>query len=120
MHKKRTLTSREQIVVLGEVKERTATHIVTGAHGWETLCTSGCNIKRDETGVIVMNAVEIARDQYPVTCGVCAGVWKDVHGFTQADICLVAQFAPFFTTSLPEIRLEDGQNDNDLACQEYP
>lgn len=34
MNNKRTITTREQIKINGEIHERTATHIVTGAHGW--------------------------------------------------------------------------------------
>ncbi|HDV9327831.1 TPA: hypothetical protein QI016_004729 [Escherichia coli] len=34
----RTITTREQLLVNGKVRERIATHIVTGAHGYETLC----------------------------------------------------------------------------------
>ncbi len=41
MNNKRTITTREQIKINGEIRERTATHIVTGAHGYETLCISG-------------------------------------------------------------------------------
>ena len=37
----RTITTREQLLVNGKVRKRIATHIVTGAHGYETLCTSG-------------------------------------------------------------------------------
>lgn len=37
MNNKRTITTREQIKINGEIRERTATHIVTGAHGYETL-----------------------------------------------------------------------------------
>ncbi|ESL45603.1 hypothetical protein L459_05183 [Klebsiella pneumoniae BIDMC 23] len=31
MNNKRTITTREQIKINGEIRERTATHIVTGA-----------------------------------------------------------------------------------------
>lgn len=41
----RTITTREQLLVNGKVRERIATHIVTGAHGYETLCTSGYNLQ---------------------------------------------------------------------------
>ncbi len=41
----RTITTREQLLVDGKIKERIATHIVTGAHGYETLCTSGYHLQ---------------------------------------------------------------------------
>lgn len=43
-----TITTHEQLLVDGKITERTATHIVTGAHGYETLCTSGYNIRYNE------------------------------------------------------------------------
>ncbi|SVM05502.1 Uncharacterised protein [Klebsiella pneumoniae] len=46
MNNKRTITTREQIKINGEIRERTATHIVTGAHGYETLCISGYIVER--------------------------------------------------------------------------
>ena len=55
MNNKRTITTREQIKINGEVKERTATHIVTGAHGYETHFTLGYNIDSKEQGEIKHN-----------------------------------------------------------------
>ena len=47
----RTITTREQLLVNGKVRERIATHIVTGAHGYETLCTSGYNLQYNKERV---------------------------------------------------------------------
>lgn len=47
----RTITTREQLLVNGKVRERIATHIVTGAHGYETLCTSGYNLLCNVPGI---------------------------------------------------------------------
>ncbi|MCY0030158.1 hypothetical protein [Klebsiella pneumoniae] len=50
MNNKRTITTREQFKINGEIRERTATHIVTGAHGYETLCLSGYIVEHNEMG----------------------------------------------------------------------
>ncbi len=52
MNNKRTITTREQIKINGEIRERTATHIVTGAHGYETLCISGYIVEHNEMGEV--------------------------------------------------------------------
>lgn len=51
----RTITTREQLLVNGKVRERIATHIVTGAHGYETLCTSGYNLQYNKERVLIEN-----------------------------------------------------------------
>ncbi|EHR9097620.1 hypothetical protein K5Z09_005106 [Escherichia coli] len=48
----RTITTREQLLVDGKVRERIATHIMTGAHGYETLCTSGYNLQYKDSGIV--------------------------------------------------------------------
>ncbi|MBD3710055.1 hypothetical protein IE996_31110 [Klebsiella pneumoniae] len=47
---------REQIKINGEIRERTATHIVTGAHGYETLCISGYIVEHNEMGEVIHNS----------------------------------------------------------------
>ncbi|MEN4807286.1 hypothetical protein [Pantoea agglomerans] len=100
-----TITTREQVRVNGRVSERTATHIVTGVHGWETLCTSGCTFDHDEDGTLKADAVEVARDRLPVTCHICEAVWQDTRGFTQDDFCPTAQMARYTDTGQTEISL---------------
>lgn len=68
MNNKRTITTREQIKINGEIHERTATHIVTGAHGYETLCISGYIVEHNEMGEVIHNSEKLAEDLLPVTC----------------------------------------------------
>ena len=68
MNNKRTITTREQIKINGEIRERTATHIVTGAHGYETLCISGYIVEHNEMGEVIHNSEKLAEDLLPVTC----------------------------------------------------
>ena len=63
-----TITTHEQLLVDGKITERTATHIVTGAHGYETLCTSGYNIRYNEKQELVESCEKIAEGELPVTC----------------------------------------------------
>lgn len=56
----RTITTREQLLVNGKVRERIATHIVTGAHGYETLCTSGYNLQYNKERVLIENCEKVA------------------------------------------------------------
>ncbi len=60
MNNKRTITTREQIKINGEIRERTATHIVTGAHGYETLCISGYIVEHNEMGEVIHNSEKIS------------------------------------------------------------
>ncbi|MEQ5591065.1 hypothetical protein ABN347_25755, partial [Klebsiella pneumoniae] len=62
MNNKRTITTREQIKINGEIRERTATHIVTGAHGYETLCISGYIVEHNEMGEVIHNSEKLAED----------------------------------------------------------
>ncbi|EFE7904332.1 MULTISPECIES: hypothetical protein [Enterobacterales] len=105
MNNKRTITTREQIKVNGEIKERTATHIVTGAHGYETLCTSGYNIDRNEKGEIIHNCEKIAEDELPVTCPTCRVVWFHTHEFSITDFDTLSDRGNFVLTDLKEINI---------------
>lgn len=104
---KHTVTTREQVRVNGRVTERTATHIVTGVHGWETLCASGCTTEHGEDGTLRADAVEVARDRLPVTCDVCEAVWRDTRGFTADDFCPTAQMARYADSGQTEVSLHD-------------
>ena len=75
MNNKRTITTREQIKINGEIRERTATHIVTGAHGYETLCISGYIVEHNEMGEVIHNSEKLAEDLLPVTCPTCRVIW---------------------------------------------
>lgn len=105
MNNKRTITTREQIKVNGEIKERTATHIVTGAHGYETLCTSGYNIDRNEQGEIIHNCEKIAEDELPVTCPTCRVVWFHTHEFSLTDFDTLSEKGNFVLTGLKKINI---------------
>lgn len=94
----KTITTREQVLVNGVVKERTATHIVTGAHGWETLCTQGISASHNKHGDLIEDATEVARDKLPVTCPTCCVIWHDVHEFKPTDFCSPDQAAKYFDT----------------------
>jgi len=100
-----TITNREQILVNGFVKERTATHIVIGSHGWETLCMQGSTSQHDEHGELIADATTISRGRLPVTCSVCAAIWRDVHGFTQADFSPSEQVSVYTDTTKTRIDL---------------
>lgn len=56
----RTITTREQLLINGRVHERIATHIVTGAHGYETLCTNGYNVRYNKAQQLVESCEKIA------------------------------------------------------------
>ena len=64
----RTITTREQLLINGRVHERIATHIVTGAHGYETLCTNGYNVRYNKAQQLVESCEKIAEGKLPVTC----------------------------------------------------
>ncbi|HFM2961469.1 TPA: hypothetical protein ACG62W_004718 [Escherichia coli] len=81
----RTITTREQLLINGRVHERIATHIVTGAHGYETLCTNGYNVRYNKAQQLVESCEKIAEGKQPVTCPVCFAIWQDVHRFTHVD-----------------------------------
>ncbi|TCZ22347.1 hypothetical protein [Pantoea agglomerans] len=100
-----TITTREQLLVNGTVSERIATHIVTGAHGYETLCTSGCNISRNEEDVLIENIEKLAEGELPITCPVCFVVWHDVHQFTAGDFDTESGKGDFADTGLTEISI---------------
>lgn len=108
---KHTVTTREQVLIDGIVNERVATHIVTGVHGYETLCTSGLSWEKDEAGNLITDAVELSRNQYPVTCHVCKAVWQDVMGFNKGDFCTDLDFANYEKTNLLKISIDDNLAD---------
>ena len=101
----RTITTREQLLVNGMVSERVATHIVTGAHGYETLCTSGCNISRNDENVLIENCEELAEGELPITCPTCFVIWRDVHQFTPGDFDTESGKGNFAKTGLTEITI---------------
>lgn len=101
----RTITTREQLLVNGTVRERVATHIVTGAHGYETLCTSGYNISHNDDGVLKENCEKLAEGELPITCPTCFVVWHDVHQFTAGDFDTDSGKGTFSDTGLTQITL---------------
>ena len=101
----RTITTREQLLVNETVSERVATHIVTGAHGYETLCTSGYNISRNDEGVLIENCEKLAEGELPITCPVCFVIWHDVHSFTAGDFDTESGKGSFTDTRLSEITI---------------
>lgn len=107
---KKTITTREQVLVDGVIKERIATHIVTGAHGWETLCTGGISSSHDKHGNLIEDATEIARDKLPVTCQTCLAIWHDVHGFKPTDFCAPEQQAKYSDTLQTCVDLDYGND----------
>lgn len=108
---KHTVTTREQVMIGGIVNERVATHIVTGVHGYETLCTSGLSWEKDEVGNLITDAVELSRNQYPVTCHVCKAVWQDVMGFKNGDFCTDDDFANYEKTKFLTISVDENLSD---------
>ena len=82
----RTITTREQLLVNGKVRERIATHIVTGAHGYETLCTSGYNLQYNKERVLIENGTvaKLAMRQPFVL----------FKGLTFQKLCLPGAFRP--------------------------
>ncbi|HAX2123782.1 TPA: hypothetical protein JW679_004249, partial [Escherichia coli] len=100
-----TITTHEQLLVDGKITERTATHIVTGAHGYETLCTSGYNIRYNEKQELVESCEKIADGELPVTCPTCFAVWQDVHKFTPGDFDTESGKGDFADTNLTEIMI---------------
>lgn len=103
----RTITTREQLLVNGMVSERVATHIVTGAHGYETLCTSGYNISRNDKGVLIENCEKLAEDELPITCPTCHVIWHDVHHFKPDDFDTESGKGSFAKTGLTEITISE-------------
>ncbi|MGL3160130.1 hypothetical protein ACSVGI_28435 [Klebsiella pneumoniae] len=75
MNNKRTITTREQIKINGEIRERTATHIVTGAHGYETLCISGYIDEHNEMDEVIHNSEELAEELLTVNCVTIRVIW---------------------------------------------
>ncbi|EOR7867429.1 hypothetical protein FYL99_RS20360 [Escherichia coli] len=102
----RTITTHEQLLVNGKVRERVATHIVTGAHGYETLCTSGYNFSYNNKRELIENCEKLAEDELPITCPTCHVVWQDVHKFTPGDFDTESGKGNFMVTALTEITLE--------------
>lgn len=98
----RTITTREQLLVNGKVRERIATHIVTGAHGYETLCTSGYNLQYNKERVLIENCEKVADGELPVTCHTCFSIWQDVHRFKR-HCCKVSDEAAFCLIQRPYI-----------------
>lgn len=101
----RTITTREQLIANGTVRERVATHIVTGAHSYETLCTSGYNISRNDEGVLIENCEKLAEDELPITCPTCFVIWHDVHQFAAGDFDTESGTGNFADTGLTEITI---------------
>jgi len=101
----KTITTREQLLVNGTVSERVATHIVTGAHGYETLCTSGYNISHNDKGVLIENCEKLAEGELPITCPTCFVVWHDVHKFKPGDFDTESGKGTFADTGLTEITI---------------
>lgn len=101
----RTLTTREQLLVNGMVRERVATHIVTGAHGYETLCTSGYNISYNNNHVLIENCEKLAEDELPITCPTCFVIWRDVHNFKPGDFNTESGRGSFADTCFTEITI---------------
>ena len=99
----RTITTREQLLVNGKVRERIATHIVTGAHGDETLCTSGYNLLYNKERVLIGNCEKVAEGELPVTCHTCFSVWQDVHWFKPGDFDTESGKGNFTDTELTKI-----------------
>ncbi len=97
----RTITTREQLLVNGKVRERIATHIVTGAHGYETLCTSGYNLQYNKERVLIENCEKVADGELPVTCHTCFSIWQDGHCCKVSDeaaFCLIQR--PYISKTL--------------------
>ncbi|PKB89356.1 hypothetical protein A8A01_14615 [Ewingella americana] len=100
-----TITTREQVLIDGKVRERIATHIVTGAHGYETLCTSGYNVSYNDKRELVHNCEKLAEGELPITCPTCFVVWHDVHRFKLGDFDTESGKGAFSDTGLTEITL---------------
>ena len=100
MNNKRTITTREQFKINGEIRERTATHIVTGAHGYETLCISGYIVEHNEMGEVIHNSEKLAEDLLPVTCPTCRVIWYHTHEFTLDDFDTLSGKGDFVVTDL--------------------
>ncbi|MDX6917786.1 hypothetical protein R9X49_22070 [Pectobacterium carotovorum] len=81
----RTITTREQLMVNGKVRERVATHILIGAIGYETLCISGYNTRYSDERVLIQHCEKLAEGELPITCLSCFCVWDDVHTFQPGD-----------------------------------
>lgn len=101
----RTITTREQLLVNGKVRERIATHIVTGAHGYETLCTSGYNLQYNKERVLIENCEKVADGELPVTCHTCFSIWQDVHRFKPGDFDTESGKGNFTDTELTKITI---------------
>ncbi|HHB8546863.1 TPA: hypothetical protein ACN7QJ_005404 [Klebsiella pneumoniae] len=105
MNNIRTITTREQIKINGEIRERTATHIVTGAHGYETLCISGYIVEHNEMGEVIHNSEKLAEDLLPVTCPTCRVIWYHTHEFTLDDFDSLSGKGDFVVTDLKELNI---------------
>ncbi|SSD92417.1 Uncharacterised protein [Klebsiella quasipneumoniae] len=114
MNNKRTITTREQFKINGEIRERTATHIVTGAHGYETLCISGYIVEHNEMGEVIHNSEKLAEDLLPVTCPTCRVIWYHTHEFTLDDFDTLSGKGDFVVTDLKELG-----NDSNLLIVFY-
>lgn len=101
----RTITTREQLLVNGKVRERVATHIVTGAHGYETLCTSGYNLSYNDREEMIENCEKLGEDNLPITCPTCYVVWQDVHKFKPSDFDTESGKGLFTDTGQAEITI---------------
>ncbi|EFR6141840.1 hypothetical protein HYK36_004224 [Salmonella enterica] len=102
----RTITTHEQLLVNGKVRERVATHIVTGAHRYETLCTSGYNFSYNDKRELIENCEKLAENELPITCPTCYVVWQDVHKFKRGDFDTESGKGCFTETIQTEITIE--------------
>lgn len=82
---RKSVTVRQLIKIDGVVKERTATHIVTGAHGYELLCADGVTDLYNENNEYIANSIVLSEQLLPITCDTCRAVWRDVYQFRDVD-----------------------------------
>ncbi|WP_462202275.1 hypothetical protein [Klebsiella pneumoniae] len=80
-----------------------SSNIVTGAHGYETLCTNGYNVRYNKAQQLVESCEKIAEGKLPVTCPVCFTIWQDVHRFTHVDFDTQSGKSDFIDTCHSEI-----------------
>lgn len=105
MENKRTITTRQQIKINGVVNERIATHIVTGAHGYETLCTSGCNKRYNDSNEVIEDCEILDENKYPVTCSTCHVIWHGTHLFKKAEFNINSDEGKYYATPLLKVNI---------------
>lgn len=107
MNNKRTITTREQIKYNGKISERIATHIVTGAHGYEALCIKGCYRDKNEQGELIHNSEILAENELPITCYTCYAIWHHTHEFKVEDFNINDENAVFVPAKLKDINIKN-------------